>query len=182
MSTRNIINKILLSLKPLIPQDAGVWEKLHLAMLKRLREHNQINWRRASIDGASVASPRGAKRQAQPQLIVENWAANGQANCMPTKAMSMLDAVVICASAASKHASPEKASKAKTACDGIAGSSSEDILGLLALECNESVLNADSTFTKHCSRSRLQSSLHASRMTRVSGSKWLYALSLIYAA
>lgn len=40
-------------------QAAGVWGKLHLAMLIRLREHDQIDWSRASIDGASVASPRG---------------------------------------------------------------------------------------------------------------------------
>lgn len=28
----------------------GVWQKLHLAMLVRLREHDQIDWSRASID------------------------------------------------------------------------------------------------------------------------------------
>ncbi|MGI4858972.1 MAG: IS5 family transposase [Janthinobacterium lividum] len=40
-------------------QEAGVWERLHLAMLTRLREHDQIDWSRASIDGASVSSPPG---------------------------------------------------------------------------------------------------------------------------
>lgn len=29
----------------------GVWQKLHLAMLVRLREHDQIDWSRASMDG-----------------------------------------------------------------------------------------------------------------------------------
>jgi transposase len=58
-------------------QAAGVWDKLHLAMLTRLREHDQIDWSRASIDGASVASPRGARKLAQTQRIEENWAANG---------------------------------------------------------------------------------------------------------
>lgn len=47
-------------------QAAGVWDKLHLAMLVRLREHDQIDWSRASIDGVSVASPRGARELAQP--------------------------------------------------------------------------------------------------------------------
>jgi transposase len=47
-------------------QTAGVWEKLHLAMLERLREHDQIDWSRASIDGASVASPRGPRNRPQP--------------------------------------------------------------------------------------------------------------------
>lgn len=34
----------------------GLRERLHLA--RRLREHNQIDWSRASIDGASVSSPQ----------------------------------------------------------------------------------------------------------------------------
>lgn len=46
-------------------QAAGVWERLHVAMLERLREHDQIDWSRASIDGASVSSPRGAKKLAR---------------------------------------------------------------------------------------------------------------------
>ncbi len=45
-------------------QAAGVWYRLHLAMLRRLREHDQIDWERASLDGASVSSPRGAKKPA----------------------------------------------------------------------------------------------------------------------
>ena len=40
-------------------QDAGVWAKLHLAMLIRLREHDQIDWSGASLDRDSVASPKG---------------------------------------------------------------------------------------------------------------------------
>lgn len=44
---------------------AGVWEQLHQAMLVRLREHDQIDWSRASIDGSSVPSPRGARKRAQ---------------------------------------------------------------------------------------------------------------------
>ncbi|MDB0574169.1 transposase, partial [Ralstonia solanacearum] len=43
-------------------QADGVWDKLHRAMLVRLREHDQIDWSRASIDGASVPSPRGANK------------------------------------------------------------------------------------------------------------------------
>ncbi len=45
-------------------QAAGVWRRLHLAMLRRLREHDQIDWERASLDGASVSSPRGARKPA----------------------------------------------------------------------------------------------------------------------
>ncbi len=43
---------------------AGVWDQLHQAMLTRLREHDQIDWSRASIDGSSVPSPRGARKRA----------------------------------------------------------------------------------------------------------------------
>ncbi|NUY06094.1 IS5 family transposase [Paraburkholderia youngii] len=42
-------------------QAAGVWEQLHLALLRRLREHDQIDWERASIDGASVSKPPGGQ-------------------------------------------------------------------------------------------------------------------------
>ena len=42
---------------------AGVWEQLHQAMHVRLREHDQIDWSRASIDGSSVPSHRGAGKQ-----------------------------------------------------------------------------------------------------------------------
>ena len=44
---------------------AGVWEQLHQTMLVRLREHDQIDWSRASIDGSSVPSPRGARKRVQ---------------------------------------------------------------------------------------------------------------------
>ncbi|WP_156106076.1 IS5 family transposase [Comamonas aquatica] len=40
---------------------AGVWEQLHQAMLTRLREHDQIDWSRASIDGSSVPKPPGGQ-------------------------------------------------------------------------------------------------------------------------
>ena len=51
-------------------QAAGVWQRLHLATLEHLREYDQIDWSRASIDGSSVPSPRGARRQA-PTLQTE---------------------------------------------------------------------------------------------------------------
>ena len=51
-------------------QAAGVWERLHYCMLVRLREHDQIDWSRASIDGSSVPSPRGARRR-EPTLQTE---------------------------------------------------------------------------------------------------------------
>ena len=46
-------------------QQAGVWQRLHQAMLHRMREYDQIHWERASVDSASVPSPprRHAYRQ-----------------------------------------------------------------------------------------------------------------------
>ena len=55
-------------------QAAGVWQQLHLAMLQHLREYDQIDWGRASIDGSSVPSPRGARKQAPTPQIEANSA------------------------------------------------------------------------------------------------------------
>ena len=56
---------------------AGVWEQLHQAMLTRLREHDQIDWSRASIDGSSVPSPRGARKRAQTPRTEASSAPSG---------------------------------------------------------------------------------------------------------
>jgi transposase len=47
-------------------QEAGVWEKLHRALLDRLGEADEIDWERASLDSASVPAKRGAK---EPERI-----------------------------------------------------------------------------------------------------------------
>jgi transposase len=57
-------------------QASGVWAKLHQAMLSKLREQDCIDWSRASIDSASVASPRGAKRRARTRQTEANSAAS----------------------------------------------------------------------------------------------------------
>ena len=57
--------------------EAGVWEQLHQAMLVRLREHDQIDWSRASIDGSSVPSPRGAMKQGRTPQTEASLAPNG---------------------------------------------------------------------------------------------------------
>jgi transposase len=36
---------------------AGVWQRIHEAVLRRLREHDQIMWDRACVDAASVPAP-----------------------------------------------------------------------------------------------------------------------------
>jgi hypothetical protein len=40
---------------------AGVWQSAHDAVLRRLREYDQIIWDRANIDAASVPPPFGGE-------------------------------------------------------------------------------------------------------------------------
>lgn len=49
-------------------QQTGIWQKLHEAMLHRLRESDQLEWERASIDSASMPSPppRGQQYWTKP--------------------------------------------------------------------------------------------------------------------
>lgn len=45
-------------------QRAGVWRKLHRALLDELGKVGLIDWSRASLDSASIPAKRGAKRPA----------------------------------------------------------------------------------------------------------------------
>ena len=47
-------------------QAQGVWDRLHLALLTKLRQHDQIDWSRASIDAAQRSQPTGRPRN-RPQ-------------------------------------------------------------------------------------------------------------------
>lgn len=40
---------------------AGVWQRVHEAVLRHLRKHDQIMWDRASVDAASVPAPSGGE-------------------------------------------------------------------------------------------------------------------------
>jgi transposase len=58
-------------------QTAGVWHRLHLALLDRLGQADQIDWSRASIDSASVPAKGGAgrpKRSGRIRRIAANRA------------------------------------------------------------------------------------------------------------
>ena len=54
--------------------EAGVWERLHRALLDRLGQAEEIDWERASLDSASVPAPGGAKRPARTRRIAANRA------------------------------------------------------------------------------------------------------------
>ncbi len=43
--------------------EAGVWNRLRKTMLDRLAKADEIDWKRASLDSASVPAPGGAKRR-----------------------------------------------------------------------------------------------------------------------
>src|SRR3712207_245354 len=55
-------------------QAAGVWDRLHRALLDRLGEADQIDWSRASLDAASVPAKRGASKPAATRRIAANRA------------------------------------------------------------------------------------------------------------
>ena len=42
--------------------EAGVWHRLHQALLERLEGAGEIDWSRASLDSASVPAKRGATK------------------------------------------------------------------------------------------------------------------------
>ena len=52
--------------------DAGVWERLHQALLARLGEADQLDWSRTSLDSASIPAKRGAKPPGRIQRIAAN--------------------------------------------------------------------------------------------------------------
>jgi transposase len=53
---------------------AGVWQKLHQALLDKLAEADAIDWERAAVDSAAVPAPGGAKKRARTQRIAANRA------------------------------------------------------------------------------------------------------------
>jgi transposase len=47
-------------------QEAGVWERLHRALLDRLGQADEIDWSRACLDSASVPATRGPEGRQEP--------------------------------------------------------------------------------------------------------------------
>lgn len=57
-------------------QEAGVWERLHQALLNRLGEADRIDWSRACLDSASIPAKRGANKPVRIQRIKASQAVN----------------------------------------------------------------------------------------------------------
>ena len=55
-------------------QEAGVWRRVHQALLDQLGAADQIEWSRASLDSASVPAPGGALKPARIRRIAANRA------------------------------------------------------------------------------------------------------------
>ena len=48
-------------------QRAGVWERLHVELLSRLRAAGEIEWSRAVVDSSQIRAKKGAPRRARAQ-------------------------------------------------------------------------------------------------------------------
>ena len=64
-------------------QDAGVWHQLHMLLLAEPRSAGRLDFSRASLDGASVPSPRGARTQVPILRTEANSAASVTSSQMP---------------------------------------------------------------------------------------------------
>ena len=67
-------------------QKAGVWERLHRALLDRLGIADEIDWSRASIDSRLVPAKRGAKLRGRIRRIAARRAAS--TSCWSTARVS----------------------------------------------------------------------------------------------
>ncbi len=56
---------------------AGVWAALHRVLLERLRGADRLDWRRASLDSASVRATRGARRPDRTRRTAAKRAPSG---------------------------------------------------------------------------------------------------------
>ena len=64
-------------------QEAGVWAALHRVLLERLHDAGQIDWRRASLDSASVPARRGAPKRGRTRPTAASRAASATSRWTP---------------------------------------------------------------------------------------------------
>jgi transposase len=50
-------------------QAAGVWDRLHRELLRRLQDADRIDWSRACVDSSSVAAKKGVRRPDRTRRI-----------------------------------------------------------------------------------------------------------------
>jgi transposase len=71
-------------------QAAGVWERLHHALLDRLGRADAIDWSRTCVDSASIRAKKGGRRPARIRRIARNrarsamlWSTAPASRCTP---------------------------------------------------------------------------------------------------
>jgi len=57
-------------------QQAGVWDKIHRALLDRLNAANHLDWERAIVDSSYVRAVAGGAKLVPAPSTGENWAAS----------------------------------------------------------------------------------------------------------
>ena len=62
---------------------AGVWARLHRALLDRLHGAGALDWSRASLDSASVRARRGARRPGRTRPTAASRAPSGTSSPTP---------------------------------------------------------------------------------------------------
>ena len=64
-------------------QRAGVWARLHRALLAELRATGQLDWSRALVDSSSIRALRGGKKRVRIRRIDGSWGASSTSSRMP---------------------------------------------------------------------------------------------------
>ena len=71
-------------------QEAGVWDKLHAALLAKLNAADQIDWSRAIVDSSSVRAVFGGRKRVQTPRIAGKTARSTTRSRMRTAFRSLL--------------------------------------------------------------------------------------------
>lgn len=69
-------------------QKAGVWERLHVELLSRLRAAGEIEWSRAVVDSSQVQAKKGAPKRARARLTEAGRAPSTTFSSTPAGSLS----------------------------------------------------------------------------------------------
>jgi transposase len=69
-------------------QKAGVWERLHVELLSRLRAAGEIQWSRAIVDSSQIQAKKGAPKRARARSTEAVRAPNTTFSSTPAASLS----------------------------------------------------------------------------------------------
>ena len=69
-------------------QQAGVWERLHVLLLSRLRAAGELEWSRAVVDSSQIQAKKGAPKRARARLIEPALAPSSTSSSMRAVSLS----------------------------------------------------------------------------------------------